>query len=136
MAKASAILAVLVEVLLLLLTTVLGVVALLVVLLLLVLGYEVPSVGLPWLEGLSAGLEGRDTWAEASLGLGGVHVQLMLRLAREVLVLLGSRVVLPGVEVRHDSGFLGRKRTGGTIAKGCLAGSLWSEIVENATFGW
>lgn len=105
LAEASAILLliVLVEALL---TPVLGIVALLllVVLLLLlsllVLGHEVASVGLAGLEGLGAGLEGRDTRAESTLRLGGVHVELLLRLARQILV-LGSRVVLPGVEVRH-----------------------------------
>lgn len=76
---------------------------LLVVLLLLILRCEVTAVLLSrlerlsaWCERLGAGLETVHAWVEGPLlRLGGVHVELLLGLAREVLILLGGRVVLP-----------------------------------------
>lgn len=90
----------------LLLLAVLRIVALLVILLL-ILRRRSSSIGLAWLERLGAGLERCDGWAEAPLRLGrvqGVHVELLLRLSREVLI-LSSRVVLPRVEVGHAVGW-------------------------------
>jgi hypothetical protein len=85
-----------------LLATILRVIALLVVLLLLVLLSTVAAaVRLARGEGLCAWLERSNVRSESTLCLGGVDVELLLRLAREVLV-LGSRVVLPRVKMRHD----------------------------------
>lgn len=71
-----------------------------IVLLLLVLGREVAAatICLAGLETLCHGLEGGDTGAErSSLGLLRVpHVQLLLGLARQVLV-LGGGIIFPGV---------------------------------------
>lgn len=104
MAEAAAVrLVVLAEALLL---AILGVIALLVVLLLLVLGCEAATIRLAWLEGLSTGLEGRDTRPEGALRCGGillVNIQLLLSLTRQVLV-LSSGVVFPRVEVGHRVG--------------------------------
>ena len=84
---------------------ILGIVALLVVLLLLIL--LLVASELAGLESLGGGLEGssgsvRAETALLALGLL-VHVELLLRLAGQVLVLRGG-IVLPGVEVRHDGG--------------------------------
>ena len=85
-----------------LLPAVLRVVALLVVLLILLL----VATELAGLESLSGGLEGRSgsicpetTLLPLALL---VHIELLLRLASQVLV-LRSRIILPGVEVRHDA---------------------------------
>lgn len=81
-------------------TTVLRVIALLVVLLLLVLR-GIPSISPAGLEGLGSGLEGGDIGSEAALRGGGVvHIELLLSLLGEVLV-LSSGIVLPGVGGRH-----------------------------------
>lgn len=97
----------------LLLASILGVVSLLIVLLLLllllrllVLGRISSAVSLARLEGLGVWLKGGDAWAEIPLRLGGVlgvHVELLLGLAREALV-LSSGVILPRVEVGHSDG--------------------------------
>ena len=89
----------------LLLATILGVVALLIVLLLLLLLVLVGKSStkcLTGLERLGGRLEGRYVWAKSSLvlTLAGVHIELLLSSAREILILSG-RVVFPGVEVRH-----------------------------------
>lgn len=87
-----------------LLATILRIIALLIVLLLLVLLSTVAAAAAVRLargEGLCAWLERSNVWSEPTLCLGGVDVELLLRLAREVLV-LSSRVVLPRVKVRHD----------------------------------
>lgn len=85
-----------------LLPAVLRVVALLVVLLILLL----IAAELARLESLSRGLEGgsgsvRPETARLPLALL-VHVELLLRLASQVLV-LRSRIILPRVEVRHGA---------------------------------
>lgn len=85
-----------------LLAAVLGVITLLVVLLLILL--RVASE-LARLESLSGRLEGGGggVRAETSLvALALVHVELLLRLARQVFVLRGG-IILPGVEVRHGA---------------------------------
>ena len=81
---------------------------LLLLLLLLVLRHETTTtttVRLSRLEGLSAGLKCRCPGVEATaLRLGRilrVHVELLLRLARQVVV-LRSGVIFPRVEIRHD----------------------------------
>lgn len=103
LAEASAVLlllaAILVEVLLLRsTTTVLRVVPLLVVLLLLLLVLVLrleatAATELARLERCCTGLEGLHVGTESALGVG-VHVKLLLSLAREVLILSG-RIVLP-----------------------------------------
>lgn len=72
---------------------------LLVVLLLLILPKS-PTKGLTRLESLSGGLERSSARSEGTLGSSRVHVELLLGLLGEVLV-LSSRIVLPRVEVRH-----------------------------------
>lgn len=84
-----------------LLPAVLRVVALLVVLLIL----RLVAAELAGLESLSGGLEGgsgsvRPETTLLALALL-VHVELLLRLASQVLVLRGG-IILPGVEARHD----------------------------------
>src|SRR5690606_18991876 len=83
-----------------LLTAVLGIITLLVVLLLILLR---ETAELARLERLGGRLErgGGGVHAETSL-LALVHVELLLRLARQVLVLRGG-IILPGVEVRHGA---------------------------------
>lgn len=105
LAEAAAVLLLLLLLVVTLLATILRIVALLVVLLLLVLLSTVAAaaaaVRLARGEGLCAWLERSNARSESTLCLGGVDVELLLRLAREVLV-LGGRVVLPRVKVRHD----------------------------------
>jgi len=85
------------------LTAVLGVITLLIVLL--VLG-RVTAVGLARLEALRGGLESggggvRSEGATLALALALlVDIQLLLSLPGQALI-LGSRIVLPRVEVRH-----------------------------------
>lgn len=118
MVVTTAVTLVVVELLLLLLVeallgAVLRIIALLVVWLLLVL-LRVSSILLAGLEGRGAGLERSDAGSEAALrggGVAGVHIELLLGLAGEVLVLSG-RVVLPGVEVGHGDVFWGRRVVG------------------------
>lgn len=84
-------------------TAVLGVVALLVVLLILLL---VATTELAGLERLSGGLESGSGSVRPETTLLPltllVHVELLLRLASQVLV-LRSGIILPGVEARHDA---------------------------------
>lgn len=81
------------------------------------------SVGLAWGESSSAGLEGRGAGAEGGLSLLALVVAQvhLLGLLGQVLV-LGRRVILPGVEVRHV----------GWLLVGCRNASMGREVqVEN-----
>lgn len=107
-----------------LLATILRVVSLLlpVILLLLVL-LRISAAKLAGLEGLSGGLERGSTRSEAAGGR--VHVELLLSLLGEVLV-LGSRIVLPRVEVRH----------GGECSIFLVAWRGCSRVVDGQTRGF
>lgn len=86
-----------------LLLAVLRVVALLVaaIVALLVLWHAIcGTIGLTRLEGGCARCKGRSTGAETRLAWVVAQVQLLLGLLGQVLV-LGSRVIFPRVEVRH-----------------------------------
>lgn len=95
-----------------LLLAVLRVVALLVVLLLIGSRMAASAVGLAWLESLGVRLERGGSGTKRPLRLGGVggivDMELSLRLPGQVLV-LGSRIVLPRVEVGHGTGWGGAR---------------------------
>lgn len=64
-----------------------------------------PAKGLAGLEGLGCGLERSGAGTEAALALLAAEVHLLLRLARQVVV-LGGRVVLPRIlDVGHVVGY-------------------------------